>query len=87
MSADRPPGSQRDRPWTLSAIRQLNLQLEAYCRSPGCGWFALFDLDQLIKDLGPEFELPADGPDMPCQKCGLANLEFRLAYPNRASPD
>jgi hypothetical protein len=74
--------SESGKPWTLGDIRQMNLQLEAYCQTPGCGWFATFDLDKLIDECGPDYVLPDDGPGMPCQKCGGEHLKFKLAYPH-----
>jgi hypothetical protein len=72
--------------WTLGAIRRMNLQLEAHCQAAGCGWFATFNIEQLIANCGADYVLPEHGPGFACQSCGAENLKFRLAYPHR-EPD
>ena len=44
--------------WTLGQIRKMNLELEAACRTPDCGWFSSFNVDQLIEQVGPDYWLP-----------------------------
>ena len=77
--SDERPGDRSEEPWTLGAIRRMNLQLEAVCQKPSCGCFASFDIDKLIDELGADFELPADGADLACGKCG-GPVEFCLGY-------
>ena len=69
-------------PWTLAAIKHRNLQLEAYCQVPGCGWFCSFDIDALIERAGPDYELP-DGPGIDCGACGGTEVIFKLAFAHR----
>lgn len=64
--------------WSLGAIRERGLALEAACRTPGCGRFVMFDLDALIARLGPDHPLPDDGPGLACEACG-GPLAFQLA--------
>ncbi|MGE0503140.1 MAG: hypothetical protein AB7I79_20575 [Rhizobiaceae bacterium] len=68
--------------WTLAAIRERGLELEAACRTPGCGRFVMFDLETLIARVGPDYLLPADGPGLACEGCG-GPLEFQLAALHR----
>lgn len=74
-------------PWTLGQIRAHNLQVEAYCQTPGCNWFCSFDLDRLIEQAGPDYELPDEGPGIACETCGGTGLKFMLAYPHPAPDD
>jgi hypothetical protein len=64
--------------WTLAAIKARGFQLEGQCVAPGCGWFAIFDLDGLIEAAGPDYVMPELIPDVPCQLCG-GRLKFVLA--------
>ena len=82
--ADPQTGNDGADRWTLGAIRERGLRLEAVCRSPGCGWFATFDVDQLIARLGADYRLPDGGPGIACQKCGGNEVGFQLAM---APPD
>ncbi len=86
--SDERAGGRSGEPWALGAIRAMNLELEAVCQKPGCGWFASFDIDKLIDEFGADFELPADGADLTCRICG-GPVAFRLAYlhPDRDEPD
>ena len=70
--ADRPAG------WTLGAIRARGMRLEAACKTAGCGYFAVFDLDKLIARVGADYPLPDWDPGMPCERCG-GELRFQLA--------
>ena len=63
--------------WTLGAIREHGMRLEAACKTAGCGRFVVFDLDKLIAQVGEDYALP-DGPGMACEHCG-AELTFQLA--------
>lgn len=65
--------------WTLGGIREMNLELEAACETPNCGWFAGFNLDPLIERHGLDYWLPENGPGFPCEKCG-GHLNFQVAY-------
>lgn len=78
MSSSKPI-EKPNKPWTLGAIRQMNLQLEAACKEPGCGWFATLDIDRLIDEFGPDLELPTNGAGLTCAKCG-APVAFGLAF-------
>jgi len=70
--------------WTLGAIKARGFQLEGQCLDPGCGWFAIFDLDGLIEAAGPDYVMPELIPDVPCQLCG-GRLKFVLAVPHDGS--
>jgi hypothetical protein len=63
--------------WTLGFIRKRGMRLEAACQTAGCDQFVVFDLDQLIAQVGEDYALP-DGPGMNCDHCG-AELKFQLA--------
>ena len=65
--------------WTLGGIRKMNLELEAACRTPGCGWFCSFNVEELIEQVGPDYWLPQAGPGIPCKQCG-GTLKFQVAY-------
>lgn len=71
------------KPWTLGSIRQMNLQLEAACKEPGCGWFTTYDVDKMIEEFGAGCELPTSGGGLTCDQCG-APVDFGLAV---AKPD
>jgi hypothetical protein len=73
--------------WTLGQIRAGNMQLEACCRTPGCHHFVTFDLDQLIENAGPDYELPDDCPGVTCPTCGATNMQFQLAMLHPDSDD
>ena len=66
------------RPWTLGAIRDMNLQLEAACAEPGCGWFTTYDVDKMVSEFGADCELPTDAGGLTCGQCG-APVDFGLA--------
>jgi hypothetical protein len=70
--------------WTLGQIRDMNLELEAACEVPNCGWFCSFDVAALIEKNGADTWLPENGPGFPCEKCG-GHLNFQVAYPHPAS--
>jgi hypothetical protein len=74
-AADPPEGAPG---WTLGAIRNRGMRLEAACKTPGCGHFVVFDLDALIARAGADYPLPDGGPGMPCEQCG-GELKFQLA--------
>lgn len=78
MSGDKPTGNS-NKPWTLGAIRELNLQLETACKESGCGWFASYNIDKMIDEFGMDFELPTKGAGLTCGKCG-APVNFGLAF-------
>ena len=73
------PGHKDSSGWTFGKIREMNLQLEASCQAPNCGWFCRFDIDALIAQTGPDYPLPEKVPGIPCGKCG-GELKFQLAY-------
>lgn len=66
------------RPWTLGAIRDMNLQLEAACAEPGCGWFTTYDIDKMVAEFGVDCELPTEQGALACGQCG-APVDFGLA--------
>ncbi|MBS0248224.1 MAG: hypothetical protein JSR61_16535 [Proteobacteria bacterium] len=65
------------KPWTLGAIRAMNLQLEAACAEPGCGWSSAYDLDKMIAEFGADCELPTEAGGLACGRCG-APVDFGL---------
>ncbi len=65
--------------WQLGGIREMNLELEAACETPGCGYFVSFNVEQLIAQVGPDYWLPENGPGIPCEKCG-GHMNFQVAY-------
>jgi len=72
--------------WTLGAIKARGFHLEGQCVAPGCGWFAIFDLDGLIDAAGPDYVMPELIPDVNCQLCG-GRLKFVLAMLHPEPPD
>lgn len=72
---DRPPFK-----WTLGQVRDMNLELECACETPGCGWVGRFNVAALIEELGADYRLPDDGPGFPCEKCGGKDVKFQVAY-------
>jgi hypothetical protein len=74
--ADAKP--EKSPPWTLGAIRERGMRLEAACKTAGCGQFVVFDLERLIAQIGSDYALPDGGAGMTCEKCG-ADLKFQLA--------
>jgi hypothetical protein len=65
--------------WQLGGIRRMNLELEAACETPGCGWFCGFNVAALIEKHGEDYWLPEYGPGFPCEQCG-GHLNFQVAY-------
>ena len=65
------------KPWTLGSIRDMNLQLEAACFEPGCGWSAAYDVNKMITEFGADCELPTGQGGLACQRCG-APVDFGL---------
>ena len=63
--------------WTFSSVKVQNLTLEAYCRNDSCRRFYIFDLDQLITTMGPDY-LVSDIPQLSCEACG-GPMEVKLA--------
>lgn len=72
---ERPPFK-----WTLGQIREMNLELECACQTPGCGWFGRFDVAGLIATFGADYWLPENGPGIACEKCGGRDVTFQVAY-------
>ncbi|MEX0842419.1 MAG: hypothetical protein WD039_09075 [Xanthobacteraceae bacterium] len=69
--------------WTLARVRDMHSQLEGRCQAEDCGWFGVFDLDRLIDQLGPDWELPENVPGMVCGVCGASPVKFQLASLHR----
>lgn len=65
------------KPWTLGSIRDMNLQLEAACLEPGCGWTAAYDVNRMIAEFGADCELPTGKGGLSCEHCG-APVDFGL---------
>jgi hypothetical protein len=63
--------------WTFGAVKARNMALEAYCQNVACRRFDVFNLDQLIAALGPDY-LVADIPQLACEACG-GPMEIKLA--------
>jgi len=78
MSSDEDGQSSGRTTWTLAAIKQLNLALEGYCQTEGCGHFYMFNVDNLIASAGPDYVVPEILPGVTCRQCGGA-LKFKLA--------
>jgi uncharacterized SAM-dependent methyltransferase len=75
--------------WTFGALKARNMALEAYCQNPSCRRFYVFDLDNLIAEMGPDY-LVSDIPQLDCQACG-SPMEIKLAFvppePDSPEPD
>ena len=65
--------------WQLGGIAKMNLELEAACETPDCGWFVSFNVPAPIEKHGEDYWLPEYGPGIPCEKCG-GHLNFQVAY-------
>ncbi len=72
--------------WTLGGIQRINLELEAACRTPDCGWFYSFNVEELIEQVGPDSRLPPSGAGIPCRECG-GTLKFQVAHLHPAPDD
>ena len=65
--------------WTLGAVKERNMEIVTLCEQEGCRHLFVFNLDQLIEGVGPDYPL-ADIPPMPCRKCGVSPLAIRLSF-------
>jgi hypothetical protein len=65
--------------WTLGAVKARNMEIVALCDQEGCRHLFVFNLDQLIEGVGPDYKL-ADIPPMPCPRCGVSPLVIRLSF-------
>jgi hypothetical protein len=57
--------------WTLGAVKARNMEIVALCDQEGCRHLFVFNLDQLIEGVGPDYLL-ADIPPMACRNAGSA---------------
>jgi len=64
--------------WTLGALKTRRLAVEGYCEMEGCREFYVFDLDNLIENLGTDYLVPKIVPGVTCKTCG-GRVKFRLA--------
>ena len=65
--------------WTLGAIKARNMEIVALSEQEGCRHLFVFNLDQLIAGVGPDFALD-DIPSMTCPQCGESQLTIRLSF-------
>jgi hypothetical protein len=65
--------------WTLGAVKARNMEIVALCDQEGCRHLFVFNLDQLIEGVGPDYLL-ADIPPMACPQCGVSPLVIRLSF-------
>ena len=65
--------------WTLGAIKARNMEIVALCEQAGCRHLFVFNLDQLIAGVGPDFALD-DIPSMACPQCAERPLTIRLSF-------
>jgi hypothetical protein len=65
--------------WTLGAVKARNMEIVALCDQAGCRHLFVFNLDQLIEGVGPDYRL-ADIPPMACPQCGVSPLVIRLSF-------
>ncbi len=65
--------------WTLGAIKTRHMEINALCEQEGCRHLFVFNLDQLIAGVGPDFALD-DIPPMACPQCGESPLIIRLSF-------
>ncbi|MGH6855627.1 MAG: hypothetical protein ACREDN_09430 [Aestuariivirga sp.] len=71
--------------WTLGAVHQRGMKLEASCKKESCGHFYTFDLERLIEAVGSEYPI-SDIPPMTCEHCG-GPLKIELAMGHREAGD
>jgi sarcosine oxidase delta subunit len=62
--------------WTLGAVNERGMLLEAYCQTDGCKRFFTFDLKTLIDSVGADY-LVSDIPELSCEACG-GPLEIKI---------
>jgi hypothetical protein len=73
--------------WTFGAIKARHMAINALCEQEDCRHLFVFDLDQLIAGVGPDFALD-DIPPMACPQCGESPLTIRLSFTDPPpSPD
>jgi len=65
--------------WTLGAVKARNMEINALCDQEGCRHLFIFNLDQLIEGVGPDYAI-ADIPPMTCPRCGVSPLTIRLSF-------
>jgi hypothetical protein len=65
--------------WTLGLVKARNMEIVALCDQEGCRHLFVFNLDQLIEGVGPDYKL-ADIPPMACPQCGVSPLVIRLSF-------
>jgi len=70
--------------WTLGAVNDRGMLLEAFCQNQSCRRFFRFNLDNLIESVGADY-LVSDIPEMACEACG-GPLEYKLALPSPEDP-
>lgn len=72
--------------WTLGAVKARNMEINALCEQEGCRHLFVFNLDQLIEGVGPDYKLD-DIPPMACPQCGLSPLVIRLSFADPPQED
>ena len=72
--------------WTLGAVKARNMEIVALCDQEGCRHLFVFNLDQLIEGVGPDYKL-ADIPPMACPQCGVSPLVIRLSFADPPQED
>jgi len=66
---------------TLGGIKERGMGLDGCCVTETCrAWYG-FDLDRLIRDLGPDWVLPEFVPEFTCTSCGGRLKFYLVGYP------
>jgi hypothetical protein len=65
--------------WTLGAVKERGMEINALCQNEACRHLFTFDLDALIEGAGADYKL-ADIPPMECPRCGAGPLAIRLSF-------
>jgi hypothetical protein len=65
--------------WTLGAVKARNMEIVALCEQQSCRHMFVFNLDQLIEGVGPDYQV-ADIPPLNCPRCAAGPLTIRLSF-------
>jgi hypothetical protein len=65
--------------WTLGAVKARNMEIVALCEAESYRHMFVFNLDELIDGVGPDYKLD-DIPPLSCPRCGVKPLLIRLSF-------
>jgi hypothetical protein len=65
--------------WTLGAVKARNMEIVALCEQESCRHMFVFNLDQLIEGVGPDYQV-ADIPPIKWPRCADGPLVIRRSF-------